>query len=326
MAKSRPSLWASFRRRRGAGDARRPWAGFLPAQIGTGNPPGVRARSAPSFRTGSRNTEVNDVVDIEPVHIACGWRRDECARHPPDVQNRSWPGSGLFRLADSPPGGFVRRPPAPWPEALCSPRDDADPFHPACRRFLQSIRWRPSAGCATAPDATMTYSFARNLGGAGHEREDVFLTESRLWLRLPRKGARLWSSLPSQPRGYLRDIHRGSRNRFSNVTAPCFARSPRRLTFTVFGSTGTAPVKCSGERALAAGILRSNRNAFLGHRLTALSETRKLGSRAQDLAAMRIRSDEALRPAMNGRSRCDESRGREFELHIVAGPNMKPHE
>ena len=61
-----------------------------------------------------------------------------------------------------------------------------------CRRFLRSIPVETVGGLRDrALIATMTYSFARVSAALAMNVKDVFLTDSRLWLRLHEKGGKV---------------------------------------------------------------------------------------------------------------------------------------
>ena len=61
-----------------------------------------------------------------------------------------------------------------------------------CRRFLQSIPVETVGGLRDrALVATVTYSFAQISAALAMNVKDVFLTESRLWLRLHEKGGKV---------------------------------------------------------------------------------------------------------------------------------------
>ena len=81
-----------------------------------------------------------------------------------------------------------------------------------CRRFLRSIPVETVGGLRDrALIATMTYSFARVSAVLAMNVKDVFLTDSRLWLRLHEKGSKVLE-VPCHHNleAYLRDYIAGA--------------------------------------------------------------------------------------------------------------------
>ncbi len=177
-----------------AGDVgRRAWVDFFAAQIRNRNTRQAYARAAHRLFDWLEEYGIDDVVDIEPVHIAV-WleeRMREASR--PTVKQEL---AGIRRLFDwltvrqvvsSSPAAAVRGPKHTVRRGTTPILSTAE-----CRRFLQSIPVETVGGLRDrALIATMTYSFARISAALAMNVKDVFLTESRLWLRLHEKGGKV---------------------------------------------------------------------------------------------------------------------------------------
>ena len=177
-----------------AGDVgRRAWLDFFAAQIRNRNTRQAYARAAHRLFDWLAEHGINNVADIEPVHIAV-WveeRMREASR--PTVKQELAGIRSLFdwltvrQVVSSSPAAAVRGP-------KHSVRRGKTPFLSAaeCRRFLRSIPVETIAGLRDrALVATMTYSFARISAALAMNVKDVFLAENRLWLRLHEKGGKV---------------------------------------------------------------------------------------------------------------------------------------
>ncbi len=177
-----------------AGDVgRRAWVDFFAAQIRNRNTRQAYARAAHRLFDWLEEYGINDVVDIEPVHIAV-WleeRMREASR--PTVKQEL---AGIRRLFDwltvrqvvsSSPAAAVRGPKHTVRRGTTPILSTAE-----CRRFLQSIPVETVGGLRDrALIATMTYSFARISAALAMNVKDVFLTDGRLWLRLLEKSGKV---------------------------------------------------------------------------------------------------------------------------------------
>ena len=172
---------------------RRAWLEFFAAQIRNPNTRQAYARAAHRLFDWLAEYGINDVVDIEPVHIAV-WleaRMREASR--PTVKQEL---AGIRRLFDwltvrqvvsSSPAAAVRGPKHTVRRGTTPVLSAAE-----CRRFLQSIPVETVGGLRDrALIATMTYSFARISAALAMNVKDVFLTDGRLWLRLHEKGGKV---------------------------------------------------------------------------------------------------------------------------------------
>ncbi len=171
----------------------RAWLDFFTAQIRNPNTRQAYARAAHRLFDWLSEYGVNDVVDIEPVHIAV-WlevRMREASR--PTVKQEL---AGIRRLFDwltvrqvvsSSPAAAVRGPKHTVRRGTTPVLSAAE-----CRRFLRSIPVETVGGLRDrALIATMTYSFARISAALAMNVKDVFLTDGRLWLRLHEKGGKV---------------------------------------------------------------------------------------------------------------------------------------
>ncbi|MDE2774290.1 MAG: tyrosine-type recombinase/integrase [Gemmatimonadota bacterium] len=177
-----------------AGEAgHRAWLDFFAAQIRNRNTRQAYARAAHRLFDWLAEHGIHDVVDIEPVHIAV-WveaRMREASR--PTVKQEL---AGVRRLFDwltvrqvvsSSPAAAVRGPKHTVRRGTTPVLSAAE-----CRRFLRSIPVETVGGLRDrALIATMTYSFARVSAALAMNVKDVFLTDSRLWLRLHEKGGKV---------------------------------------------------------------------------------------------------------------------------------------
>ena len=172
---------------------RRAWLDFFAAQIRNRNTRQAYARAAHRLFDWLAEYGIHDVVDIEPVHIAV-WleeRMREASR--PTVKQEL---AGIRRLFDwltvrqvvsSSPAAAVRGPKHTVRRGTTPVLSVAE-----CRRFLRSIPVETIGGLRDrALIATMTYSFARVSAALAMNVKDVFMTDSRLWLRLLEKGGKV---------------------------------------------------------------------------------------------------------------------------------------